>query len=147
MADFPYRHIAVCIDDSDAARRALDEAVRLRGFGPGRLSLVHAIERTPMPALVGEGAAWYPEDTAYEGRVRSWLDELARETGGEPVLLEGYAAAAVTDWAAAAGVDLLVAAAHRGTVERLLLGSFASFLAHHAPCPVLLVRPTPEGGR
>lgn len=141
MAELHYRHIAVCVDDSDAARRAIDEAVRLRGFGPGRLSVAHAIERTPMPALVGEGAAWYPDDTAYEGRVRGWLDEIAREAGGEPVLLEGYAAAAVCDWAASAGVDLLVAAASRGTVERLLLGSFAAFLAHHAPCPVLLVRP------
>jgi nucleotide-binding universal stress UspA family protein len=141
MTDLPYRHIAACVDDSDASKRALDEAVRLRGFGPGRLSVVHSMERTPMPALVGEGAAWYPEDTAYEDRVRSWLDEVAREAGGTPVVLEGYAAAAVADWASENGVDLLVAAAHRGMVERMLVGSFAAFLAHHAPCSVLLVRP------
>lgn len=144
MADLPYKHIAVCVEDSDASRRALDEAVRLRGFGPGKLSVVHSIERTPMPALVGEGAAWYPEDTAYEGRVRAWLDGVAREAGGTPVVLEGYAGAAVAGWAADADVDLLVAAAHRGLVERLLVGSFAAFLAHHAPCAVLLVRP--DGG-
>lgn len=146
MTDLPYRHIAVCIDDSDASRRALAEAVRLRGFGPGRLSVVHSIEFARMPALLGEGGSWYTDDAAYEKKVRGWLDETAREAGGEPVLLEGYAAAVVADWAAEADVDLLVAASHRGFVDRVLVGSFAGFLAHHAPCAVLLVRPEKAAG-
>ena len=40
--DTAFRHIAVCIDESDASRRALAEARRLRTFGEGRLlSLIH----------------------------------------------------------------------------------------------------------
>jgi nucleotide-binding universal stress UspA family protein len=35
----------------------------------------------------------------------------------------------------------MVAATHRGLVERALLGSFAGYLAHHAPCSVFLVPP------
>ena len=35
----------------------------------------------------------------------------------------------------------LIAASHRGLVERVLLGSFAGYLVRHAPCAVLLTRP------
>lgn len=142
----PYAHICCCVDDSDAARAALAEAARLRALGPGRLSVVHALERTPIPMLMAEGAAWYPEDAAYEERVRGWIGDLAREAGGEPVVLDGYPAAAIVDWAGENGVDLIVAAAHRGRVERVLLGSFAGFLVRHAPCPVLVVRVADAAG-
>jgi len=142
----PYRHIACCVDDSYAARAAAAEAARLRDLGPGRLSLVHVIERPPLPALVAEGAAWYPDEREYESRARAWLADLARDFRAEPVLLTGYPPAAAAEWAERAGVDLLVAASHRGRVERLLLGSFASYLARHAPCAVLLVRPPAAAG-
>jgi nucleotide-binding universal stress UspA family protein len=36
---------------------------------------------------------------------------------------------------------VLVAARHRGVVERMLVGSFAGHLMHHAPCAVLLIPP------
>lgn len=41
---------------------------------------------------------------------------------------------------AAAARRLLAAAAHRGVVARLVLGSLARHLTHRAPCSVLLVR-------
>jgi len=43
-----------------------------------------------------------------------------------------------------AGVDLLVAGSYRNAFERALFGSFASHLAHHAPCETLLVRSARE---
>ena len=44
-------------------------------------------------------------------------------------------------WAAgAAGPDLLVVGSYRTTLARTLHGSFAGYLAYHAPCPVLVVR-------
>jgi nucleotide-binding universal stress UspA family protein len=72
-----------------------------------------------------------------------WLDEEASGApGAETVLLgPGHAPSAVCDWALDAGVDLLVAGANRSLLERVLLGSFAGYLARHAPCPVLLARP------
>jgi nucleotide-binding universal stress UspA family protein len=63
------------------------------------------------------------------------------------VALDGYPPAAVCDWAAEADVDLVVAAAHRGLVQRMLLGSFAAYLAHHSPCTILLVRPVTASAR
>lgn len=50
-------------------------------------------------------------------------------------------ASAVCAWAREHQPDLLVAGAHRGHLKRVALGSFASYLAYHAPSAVLLVRP------
>jgi nucleotide-binding universal stress UspA family protein len=142
----PYAHIGCCIDESDAARRALDEAVRLRALGPGTLSLVYA---APQPLVyAGVSGEWVPDPEDVAAGAGRWLAEQAAAVpGAEPVLVNGYPPVAVCEWAAGSGCDLLVAASHRGRVERLLLGSFASYLAYHAPCPVLLVRPAaaPEG--
>jgi nucleotide-binding universal stress UspA family protein len=48
---------------------------------------------------------------------------------------------AACHYLAEAGIDLLVAAAHRGLVDRAMLGGFAAYVAYHAPCSVLLVHP------
>jgi nucleotide-binding universal stress UspA family protein len=72
-----------------------------------------------------------------------WLEEEAASAPDAELALlgPGHAPSAVCEWARAAGVDLLVAGANRTFLERVLLGSFAGYLARHAPCPVLLVRP------
>lgn len=141
--DAPYAHIGCCVEDSDASRAALAEARRLRALGPGRLRIVHVV---PSPIVYGESLGMPPvEEIAHAAT--GWLDRLATSIeGAEPVLLAGHPAVAATEWARTAEVDLLVAASCRGLVQRLALGSFASYLAHHAPCPVLLTRPGGAGG-
>ncbi|HEX2504520.1 MAG TPA: universal stress protein [Miltoncostaeaceae bacterium] len=132
MAPSPERaplwgHIACCLDESDASAEALREAARLRAHAGARLSVVHV-------------AAGPPHDAAPPAP--AWLTAAAVEAGGQAVLLVnlGLAASAVCEWAADARADLIVASAHRGVRERILLGSFAGHLARHAPCSVLLVR-------
>lgn len=61
-----------------------------------------------------------------------------------PVLLEGSPAHEICSWSRANGVDLIIAAARRGIVERAMLGGFASHIAYHASCSVLLVHPPSE---
>lgn len=142
MADTTaYEHIAVCVDRSDASTASLSEARALRAAtGPGRLSIVHV---TPWPLLyAGEAGSWAPDPEDIASAAREWLDRAASDVPeGEAVLLDGYPPAAVCDWAQANAVNLLVAASHRGLVERVLLGSFAGYLVHNAPCSVLLTRP------
>jgi nucleotide-binding universal stress UspA family protein len=146
MEPASYPHIAVCIDRSDAARDALAEARRMRAAsGPGKLSVVHV---APWPLLyTGEAGAWAPDPQDIESAARSWLEKcVASVPEGEAVLLDGYPPAAVCTWAGDAGVDLIVAASHRGLVERVLLGSFAAYLVRHSPCSVLLTRPVDAAG-
>ena len=135
----PYAHVACCIDDSPASNRALAEARRLRALGPGRLSLVHVAPRALIEEPVPGAAEGVPRDIADDDR--AWLAATAAGVpGAEAVALTGLAADAAVDWAREAGPDLVVAAAHRGPVERALLGSFAAYLAREAPCPALLTR-------
>lgn len=138
--DSLYRHIACCVDRSDASRGALSEATRLRALGPGRLSIVHV---STWGILFGA----YPGVTAVDPEVvgeeaQRWLDAIvAANPGSEGVLLDGYPPAAACEWAAQADVDLIVASSSRGIIDRVLLGSFAGYVARHAPCSVLLTRP------
>lgn len=141
MADIAYRHIAVCVDHSEASDAALVEARALHAAGSsGTLTIVHV---APSPLLyAGEAGAWAPDPEDVASAARAWLDSVVVGVPeGEGVLLEGYPPAAVCDWASASGVDLLVASSHRGLVERVLLGSFAGYLVRNAPCSVLLTRP------
>jgi nucleotide-binding universal stress UspA family protein len=141
----PYRHVACCVDDSDAAASAVAEASRVAGMAGGRLSLVHAL-----PAVGRFTGGWTVRnpsraDLADDLReeARGWLGALAdAHPGAEPVLLEAgeHPADAVATWASRAECDLLVCAPWRGPVARVAhLGSFADRLVRRAPCPVLLV--------
>ena len=138
-----FTHIAVCLDNSEASSAALDEAWRLtRSVGPVRFSLVHVI---PSPSVIaGHGAMWVQDPSEIAAGAKEWLDAaVAAHPGAKVVLLGGYPQAEVCDWARDENVDLLVASSSRGMFDRVLLGSFAGYLARHAPCSVLLTRPHP----
>lgn len=136
-----FRTIGCCIDHSPAGRIVAAEGARLREvLGGGILHLVHVVE--PPPPLHA-GPYTYAEPAAV---VRSdeqhWLHErVERHPGATGVLLEGDPVEEVCAWAAREGADLLIVARHRGTLARALHGSFASRVAEHAPCPVLVLRP------
>jgi nucleotide-binding universal stress UspA family protein len=118
--------------------------VTLRALSPGELQVVHVAPRPLMLMPRPYGGAPTPAELATAGR--AWLEERVRGLPqATPVLLEGDPPHAACEHAAAAGVDLIVAAAHRGIVDRAMLGGFASYVAYHAPCPVLLVHPPPVG--
>ncbi|MCC6830761.1 MAG: universal stress protein [Thermoleophilia bacterium] len=133
-----YRSIAVCTDGATDSTPGLAEA-RVLLAPNGTLRLVHVTRRVPLagagPALPGTDA---PDPV--EG-ARAWLEGVAAAAGAEPVLLvSDTPAPAVAEWAAGNGVGLLVAAPRRSRLERAVLGSFTSDLAHGAPCPVLITR-------
>jgi len=141
--DAPYRHICCCIDESEAATRALAEARRLRALGQGRLTLLHVVQYPP-PYTSGFGT-WVPNPADLMAAAEGWLGAIDREVPeGEAVLLEGHPPDEACRWAADQAVDLLVCAAHRNLAQRIALGSFAHHLVNHAPCPVLVLRPAAE---
>lgn len=134
-----FAHVACCVDDSDASMQARDEARRLAG-DTGRLTLVHVVY-TPVVYAEPLGLMGYDPGFVYT-EAQKWLEERVDETpGAHGVLLEGHPPSAVCRWAESEEPDLIVAASHRGLVERVLLGSFAGHLAQHSPVDVLLTRP------
>jgi nucleotide-binding universal stress UspA family protein len=139
-----FRHIAVPVDDSDASRRALAEARRLRTFGGGRLTVLHVVQWPP-PFSTGYGIQLNLEEMT--SGARQWLGELTADVDeGTGVVLHGHPAGEVVAWAERNAVDLLVCAPHHGLAHRVALGSFAHHLVNHAPCPVLVLRSATGGG-
>ena len=73
--------------------------------------------------------------------------EAARAAGidAESFVLEGDAVERICESAADTNASLLVVGSHGfGPVRRLVFGSVSTALLHHAPCPVLVVRPLAE---
>lgn len=137
-----FSHVACCVDDSAASMNARDEARRLAG-PDGMLSIVHVVH-TPVVYAEPLSLVGYDPGVVHD-EARRWLDARVAETpGARGVLLEGHPPSAVCRWAEEEQPDLIVAASHRGLVERVLLGSFAGHLAQQSPVNVLLVRPEAE---
>lgn len=137
-------------DFSDPADHALDAACDLaRTFG-ARLLLVHVVEPMPMPASPQVGSVPTFDMGNYmtlmreqaEKHMQTRLD--AHRTGGldiEGRIGEGLVADTIADLVAAEHVDLVVIATHgRSGWKRLLFGSVADKIMHHAECPVLTIK-------
>lgn len=137
--------IVVGVDGSEGSQRALQWAIEEAGRRDATVEALHA---------------WEPGLTAglYSGAV--FTEESVQEAG-EKVLEETIAAAdpagstkverrCVTAQPAAALIEaakdadlLVVGSRGLGGFYRLLIGSVSSQVAHHAPCPVVVV-PTPS---
>ena len=138
--------VVVGIDGSPgsmtALRFALEEA-RLRGT---TLHVVAAWQFPAMEMAYAGGASTQVTDLSAELRTRAGQaidDALAAiEVGDVPVeqhVLEGHASGVLVD--AGAGADLLVVGSRGlGGFARMLLGSVGLDVAHHAPCPTVIVR-------
>jgi len=134
--------IVVGVDGSEPSKAALRWAIeeaRLRG------APVLAVHAWLMQFGAGPGfvvPAVEPNDVQREAE--SMLDAAIAEVGTEGldvdrVAVEGVAARVLIE--AAEGADLLVVGSRgHGGFAGLLLGSVSQQCAHHAPCPVVVVR-------
>lgn len=131
-------------DESDAALRWALEEARLRG---AIVEAVHAWGYPPTavgPGFVAMIDAELIETLhqAAEEVIDRALTEAAGEAGDVKVVRatpEGPAAPALLE--AAEGAELLVVGSRgHGGFAGLLLGSVSQQCAHHAPCPVVIIR-------
>jgi nucleotide-binding universal stress UspA family protein len=123
MAGQP-RTILVGYDDSDAARRALDRAADLAGYG-SRLTVV-SVERDAGPLL---GAVL---DHARTRLIERQVPATYLQPGGEP-------ADAIVEAAEQIAADLVVVGRKSHGARRSELGSVSAAVARRAPCEVLVV--------
>jgi nucleotide-binding universal stress UspA family protein len=139
--------IVVGIDGSEGAAHALRwalEEAKLRKTG---ILAVHAWTMPAPPGMMGlyTESLQDPETfrVAVEKAMESFVDEALPERDGTPVelrIMQGSPAEALV--AAAQGAEMLVVGSRgHGGFASLLLGSVSQQCAHHASCPVTIVRP------
>ena len=139
----PFNRIVVAIDGSEGSDRAFAKALELAGIT--RAQLVALAVEGPLPAYaatVGEVDEVKREKDAFFGKLAERARELA-DAADVPVQVElraGHAADLIVRFATEHGADLIVLG-HKGHfLEDYLLGSTADRVAHHAHCPVLIVK-------
>lgn len=142
--------IVVGIDGSDEARAALRWAVEEARLRDASVRVVHAWSLAPLAApSVGAVPASYlaaQDIEEFEATSRELLDSAVADFIGDdrPVrveteLVRGTPARALLE--AAEDADLLVVGSRgHGGFAGLLLGSVSQQCAHHAKCPVVIVR-------
>lgn len=133
--------IVVGVDGSkasvEALRWAVDQAEQTGGH-------VKAIVAWRQPVTYGMPADFSDVDFENEARHRTEMviSDVLGSRESVPVELcvtEGHAAPILVD--ASRDADLLVVGSHgRGTFSGMLLGSTSLHVAHHATCPVVIVR-------
>ena len=138
--------IVVGIDGSEASKARYRWAVEEARLRHAHIQAVHAWWVVPMLKPGGQLA---PDatDSGAEDAIRTHLGTFVTETVGEqteveitPVAVQGeQASVALVD--AAKDADLLVVGSRgAGGFSGLLLGSISQQCAHHAPCPIVIVR-------
>ena len=145
--------IVVGVDGSDGSLWALDRAFDETAALALPLYVLSAVN--PAPNAYTTGVAELAEDSAE--RLRDGMRAVAERAVATVVQRHPGAAPPATYAVLGNPVDLLLAASARhhtvvvgargnGGFSRLLLGSVATALVHHAACPVLLVpaRNTPD---
>jgi nucleotide-binding universal stress UspA family protein len=135
--------IVVGIDGSELSTRALRWAI---DEGRAHAATVEAVHAWHVPYAVASTAAAV-QPALFEDSARELLDRSVEAASGdvtdvrvERVLVGGSAADAILD--AAKRADAVVVGSRGvGGFRGLLLGSVSHQVAHHAPCPVVVVPP------
>lgn len=141
--------VLVGVDDSPFSRAALDHVKRV----PWPKDTEFTVASACPPIWLGPGEAIaadaivelnrtqerYHRDTAERGSAE--LQKAGLRSAGS--LLQGDPRHALIEEARRIKADLIVVGSHgRSGVAKILLGSVASHVVSHAPCSVLVVRPT-----
>jgi nucleotide-binding universal stress UspA family protein len=133
--------IVVGIDHSTEAKAALRFALEEARFRRARLLAVHAIDSfSTYPSLAVDVSAVHRAAEELIENVTSEVNGEAADVEIEGRVVEGAPGAVLV--AESRGADLLVVGSRgHGGFAGLLLGSVSQQCAHHAECPVVIVRP------
>ena len=137
--------IVVGVDGSENSRGALEWAIDEANIRRARLTVVHAWQ-IPNVVLSSPVATAAYDDDVWRDAATETVDAALKSVAGEALpaeidrqVIEGPAAKVLVD--AAEDADMIVVGSRgRGGFAGLLLGSVSQHVAHHARCPVVIVR-------
>jgi nucleotide-binding universal stress UspA family protein len=142
--------VVVGVDDAPASAAALRWAAAEAVLRRARLEIVHTWQAViplepagmvtpPVNADIEAGARAATEELVATTRaaVDAWPDDVAVQ------VLEGPAGPLLVETAQGASL-LVVGNKGHSTIAEVVLGSVSRHATHHAPCPVVVVRPTKE---
>ena len=132
--------IVVGVDGSEPSLAALRWAVDEARLRHGKVVIITAWHYPPVPSTVedrGGNDSFHAAERVQTEALKAVAAEGVNITGN---LVRDSAVTALLD--AAKDADLLIVGSRgHGGFAGLLLGSVSSQVVHHAPCPVLIVRP------
>ncbi len=138
--------IVVGVDGSDLSVEALRWAIGHARLVGGEILAVLSWE-IPMAFTPAPSFAGYEFESDGQRVIDAAVAAVAPEAGDVPIaakVVRLQPRAALLE--AADGADLLVVGSHGvGALPGLHLGSVASYVVHHAPCPVLVYRTATTG--
>ena len=141
-----YSNILVAIDLTDSAEQILRKAHELVLSNKTTLTIIHTIDYLPYMGF-GETALITPTYTIPNeelvNNAKAPIEELLKKLNMEEIQVVyefGNAANEIVQYAKDNDVDLIVLGSHGRHGAKLLLGSTANAVLHHAECDVLAVR-------
>ena len=143
MAD--YNNILVAIDYTVEARQVMQKATTIAKQAQAKVTLLHVVETVP---VVGGPESFsyvdlYVDQPDVIDRAINDMTELAKSVELEVAefkVLTGVPKNEITAIAEEKNIDLIVVGSHGRHGIKLILGSTASGVLHHAKCDVLAVR-------
>jgi nucleotide-binding universal stress UspA family protein len=143
VSPYGVTNVLVALDGSEGAATALDCALSISSAIGACLTALAVEGKLPAyAASLGEVDEVKREKDQHFHRVLEDAAEQARARSVElkTDLVPGHAAEVITHYARAHGHDLIVIGYRGHFLGDYLLGSTADRVAHHAHCPVMVVR-------
>ena len=142
-----YKEILVPIDveQTELAERAVavaEDLGKLYGANITALAAIPDFDANPMVA------SYFPDDAGKKAHAEmcAELDRLVQTHFKDPKKVkcevrEGSARKVIVSYVEDHKIDLVVLPARKTDLSKILLGSNSSYVVHHAPCSVLVIRP------
>lgn len=140
-----FRQVMLATDLGPASAAATDEAFRLAGALGARLLAVSVIDPRTLQLPGGRFRSRVDQERARLEEAAAGLVRRGRrdQVPTSFLIWEGDPAESIVEAATAEGADIIVVGSHgRAALGRALIGSVSDQVVRHAPCPVMVVRPS-----
>ncbi|HST07777.1 MAG TPA: universal stress protein, partial [Gemmatimonadaceae bacterium] len=150
--EFAFERVVVPLDGSPLAEQIIPQVKALTGGSSASVNLVRVLRPATysQKQIMQPGLPWWDDAVA---EAESYLARVAGRFSDTPlsvtreVLLGDDVAAAILEYCARSGADLLAIATHGiGGIKRLMFGSTADEITRRAPTSVLVVHPRESAG-